>query len=72
MEGHPEEVHLELELYSRSFRQHKHVTSQRMFADGKPVAILCWIHDDKSVEKHVHQVFELQSLIRTGKKIEWR
>ena len=43
--------------------------------DDRPVAVLCWVDNDKDhdLKKSVRglQVFELQSLLREGKKIEW-
>jgi hypothetical protein len=68
------EVHLELEVYSSGFFAHGHdkqVHNRRYKKDGRPVAILCWIDNDKSVRKHVHRVYELQSLIREGQTIRW-
>jgi len=77
-EGHSEEVHLELEVYSDGFFLHTHdkqVKDGRFTGDGKPVAVLCWIDNkktgDKDVTKCVHHVYELQALIREGKKMVW-
>jgi hypothetical protein len=65
-------VHMELELYSSSFLSHGHQRQARgKRFDGKPVAILCWTHDDPAVAKHVQRVYELQSLIRDCRKIVW-
>lgn len=83
IKGKAEEVHLELELYSKSFLTHGHarqVDNKGRFprktgknADKKPVAILCWIDNTKSgvLKPYVHRVYELQSLIREGRKIRW-
>ena len=74
IERHAEEVHLELEVYSDGFFAHghnEHLRSRRFKEDGKPVAVLCWIEDNKKVRDCVHRVYELQSLIREGKKIRW-
>lgn len=72
--GSSKEVHLELELYSSGFFAHghdKHVHNRRFKEDGKPVAVLCWIDNDKKVKDRVHEVYELQTLIRRGGKICW-
>jgi len=75
LEGKREEVHLELELYSEGFFSHGHhhqVRNHQFKEDHKPVAVLCWIDNDKSgVKQKVHRVYELQSLIRERKKIRW-
>ena len=90
IKGKAEEVHLELEVYSKGFLGHGHdrqVDKKGRFpkktgknADKKPVAILCWIDNEKSstlnvkgrkVKDCVHRVYELQSLIREGRKIRW-
>jgi hypothetical protein len=74
IEGHSQEVHLELEVYSEGFFTHCHdeqVRNRRFKPDGKPVAVLCWIDNDFRVAKRVHRVYELRSLIRDGKKIRW-
>jgi len=74
IDGHSKEVYLELEVYSRSFilhRHHKRVKKRRFKDDDTPVAILCWIDDDPKAKRYVHRVYELQSLIREGKKIRW-
>ena len=60
--GRPDRVHLELELYSQSFRLHGHDPNDKKCTDGLPVAVLCWIDDDRSAQNHVHRVDELQSL----------
>lgn len=73
--GSSEEVHLELEVYSEGFISYGHyeqVENGRFTGDGKPIAVLCWIDNKKDVKKHVERVFELQSLIREEKKIEWK
>lgn len=72
--GNREEVHLELEVYSDGFFSHGHsegVANRKFKGDGKPVAVLCWIDNAKEVKRHVHRVYELQSLIREGKKVVW-
>jgi len=74
MDGHPEPVHLELEVYSDGFFSHGHheqVRDCRFTGDGKPVAVLCWIDNNQAVSHRVHRVFELRSLIREGKKVCW-
>ena len=74
LKGRPEEVHLELEVYSDGFFSHGHhkqVENGRFQEDGKPVAVLCWIDNNKGVKDCVHKVYELQSLIREGKQIVW-
>lgn len=80
LEGRRDEVHLELELYSSGFIAHGHcdqVSNSCFDADGRPVAVLCWIDNDgrqsqprvpKLVNNHV---FELRSLISSGTKIGW-
>jgi hypothetical protein len=74
--GKAEPVHLELELYSSSFDSHGHSDQVRagLFkGDKKPVGVLCWIDDDRAgnLKRHVHQVYELQSLLREGGHIRW-
>ncbi len=74
IEGSPGEVHLELEVYSKGFIYHGHskgVAHQTFKEDGKPIAVLCWIDNAAEVRKCVHDVYELQSLIREGKKLVW-
>lgn len=88
LKGKTEEVHLELELYSSSFLNHGHEKQvkdcrfkgtrkskgqAKIKGDGKPVAVLCWMNDDKSkaVRRHVHRIFELRELLRDGKPIRW-
>jgi hypothetical protein len=74
IKGYAQEVHLELEVYSDGFFNHGHheqVEKGKFKKDGKPVAVLCWIDNNKEVKGYVHQVYELQSLIREGKKIVW-
>jgi hypothetical protein len=71
IDGNLKEVHLELEMYSSGFFAHGHdkQVRKRCFKDdAKPVAVLCWIDDDPDVKDKVHRVYELQSLIREGKK----
>lgn len=74
IEGRRNPVHLELELYSSGFMAHGHNRQVRRRAfgeDRKPIAVLCWIDDDKRARPFVHRVYELQALIRKGKKIAW-
>lgn len=83
LEGCEEEVHLELEVYSEGFFSHGHnshanLTQKRFTEVGKslPIAVLCWIDnrkklDGKSVQSFVHDVYELQTLIRKGTTIVW-
>jgi hypothetical protein len=74
IDGRSKEVYLELEVYSRSFILHRHhtrVKNRRFKDDDTPVAILCWIDDDPKAKRYVHRVYELQSLIREGRKIRW-
>lgn len=78
IKGKVEEVYLELELYSKTFRDHEHqrqIRRRRFKGDGesKPVAVLCWIDDDrdKELRRYVHRVYELQALIREGRLIRW-
>ena len=82
-EGSPDEVHLELEVYSEGFFLHGHhkhsALRDKVFTEdgkSKPTAVLCWIdnektRDGKTVQDHVRAVYELQSLIREGKKMIW-
>ena len=61
LQGKREPVHLELEVYSKSFFNHDHhlqIGRSGMFTDRrdktvgrKPVGVLCWIHDDKGSPK---------------------
>jgi hypothetical protein len=72
--GSEEEVHIELEVYSEGFfshGHHLHVSERRFVRDGRRVAVLCWIDNKKDVINHVCRVYELQSLIREGKKMDW-
>ncbi len=74
--GRAETVHLELEVYSEGFCAHGHdgqCCDHRFKEDGKPVAVLCWIHNEKNpkLKRCVHRVFELQDLLRRAKKIRW-
>jgi hypothetical protein len=74
--GKAETVHLELELYGSSFDTHRHskqVWAHKFKDDKKPVGVLCWLDDDRdgSVKHRVHRVFELQTLLREGKRIHW-
>lgn len=81
------EVHLELEVDSLGFWHHwddlrrvsgrRNVRQARLVDedDDRPVAILCWVDGDRSHElrRSVRQlrVFELQKLLREGRKIVW-
>ena len=85
---HGKEVHLELEFDSLGFWLHwddlrrfpkcrgKRQAKLRDKNDDTPVAVLCWVDGDKlrQLRKEVRhlRVFELQTLLREGKKIEWR
>lgn len=85
LQGKADPVHLELELYSKSFISHGHgnqVDQQGWFKEineGKlkkrPVAVLCWIDDVQQAQLkrdgRVSRVFELQSLIREKLRIRW-
>jgi len=85
LRGKSEPVHLELEVYSSSFLSHGHpvqIKAQDYYSeevngvvDKKPVAVLCWIDNvrTKQMKKagRVSRVFELQSLIREGRRIKW-
>ncbi len=61
LQGKRDPVHLELELYSKSFLNHDHhlqIGRGGMFTDKhdrsigrRPVGVLCWIDDDKSSPK---------------------
>jgi hypothetical protein len=76
LRGRSEPVHLELELYSTSFIQHAH--SEQMRAkrfDGAPVAILCWVDDDRTgtLKRWVDHVIALSDLLRESRRIHlWR
>ena len=83
IKGKAEEVHLELEMYSSGFMAHGHykqVDKKGRFSeetgekdDKRPVAVLCWVDDDKhrTLKPYVHRVYELQSLLRQGRRIRW-
>ncbi|MBU4270466.1 MAG: hypothetical protein KKE86_14340 [Planctomycetes bacterium] len=74
IKGYPQEVHLELEVYSQGFFSHGHdkqVSNRRFKGDGKDIAVLCWIDNNRQVKDWVHEVYELQTLIREGAKIVW-
>lgn len=80
LERRAEPVHLEIETYSKSFLLHdhdKHVRNRQFKTDERseklPVAILCWIDNDKSKQLTgmVHGVYALQQLIRDKAKIRW-
>ncbi|MFZ3199979.1 MAG: hypothetical protein WA175_02390 [Candidatus Acidiferrales bacterium] len=74
--GRKEAIHIELEIYSTSFFAHGHgqcVYDHLCKEDERPVAVLCWIDDDrkKRLKHYVHRVFELRSLIRQGRQLRW-
>jgi hypothetical protein len=75
LKGHREPVHLELETYSQSFLQHGHHRHVRngmlRKGDKRQVGVLCWIHNDTKVERHVHRVYALQDMLRDNQKIRW-
>lgn len=76
LQGKADSVHLELELYSTSFLSHRHhrqVRGRRFKEDRKPVALLCWIDDDKdgTLAPYVHRAFELRTLLRERRRIRW-
>ena len=85
LRGKAEPVHLELEVYSRSFLTHGHakeVKTRNVYRElvekkweERPLAVLCWIDDAGRSrlrrEGKVDRVFELQSLIRDGERIRW-
>jgi hypothetical protein len=82
LKGKAEVVHLELELYSKSFLNHGHAEQvrNRRFrgnanskGDNKPVCVLCWIDDAKSrtVTRHVHRIYVLRDLLKDRKPIRW-
>jgi hypothetical protein len=56
-----------------SHGQDKQVKNLFFGKDKRPVAVLCWIDNDKhrKVRNCVHKVFELRSLICNGEKIRW-
>ena len=74
IKGRSKAVHLELEVYSDGFFNHGHykqVKNGRFKDDGIPVAVLCWIDNNKNMKDYVHKVYELQTLIREGKQMVW-
>jgi hypothetical protein len=80
LEGKADPVHLELESYSSGFLLHGHdgqVSDGRFKTDddaeNQPVGVLCWIDDEKNVKLKscVHNVYELQQLLRGKDKIRW-
>lgn len=80
IKGKAESVHLELELYSSSFKLHGHdeqVRAKHLSLEGdpdhKPVGVLCWIDDDRKgeVARKVHRIYELRSLLKEKKTIGW-
>ena len=86
LRGRSEPVHLELELYSKSYLAHGHgqqveqpdhfIEEIENRTEKRPFAVLCWINDaDKKrlrSKGKVSRVFELQQLIRDGEAIRWR
>ena len=74
IDGSPEKVHLELEVYSSGFfshGHHDHVQNAKFTGDDLPVAVLCWIDNSPKVKDCVHRVYELQSLIRDNQRMIW-
>jgi len=80
IKGRTEPVHLELELYSSSFKLHGHFKQVRAKClslkddtDHRPVGVLCWIDDgrNRSVAEKVHRIYELRSLLREKRTIRW-
>jgi len=85
LKGRREPVHLELEVYGKSYLNHghaKHVNPKGRFKsviDGLEqtyaVGVLCWINDDREnklkTEGRAQRVFALQELLRTGHTIKW-
>lgn len=83
IEGVPNEVHLELEMYASGFYSHGH---QDKVKDGKfkgedgkfegpEVGVLCWVDDDDDdqVKGCVHdRVYALDALLRKDERIRWR
>lgn len=68
-------VWLELELYSQHFEDHGHVEQLVTIRrdEGYPVAVLCWLDNAKNCKwRKKVTVYELQSLLREGKKIKLR
>lgn len=86
LRGKAEPVHLELELYSKSYLAHGHgqqVTEPDHYieefedrTEKRPLAVLCWINDVKRkrlrTQGKVSRVLELQQLIRDREPISWR
>ena len=86
LKGKAGPVHLELELYSKSYLAHGHGSqvSQRDYfseeiagrIEKRPFGILCWIDDaDRKLLKakgKVSRVFELQQLIRDRESLRWK
>jgi len=75
LRGKAEPVHLEVEVYSSSFDAHGHanqVWGGKFREDRRSVAVLCWVDDaDDRLRRRVHDVYELQTLIRDNSKIKW-
>ncbi len=83
LRGKADPVHLEIEVYSKSFLAHCHDEQVRRgcfteHTDAQPakapVGLLCWVDDERRsrpAKCGVRHVFELQQLIRDGKNIRW-
>jgi hypothetical protein len=80
LKGKAAPIYLELELRSSSFIAHGHkkeVYRRRFKEDdshpAKPVGVLCWHNDDErhEVQRCVHRVYELRTLLREGRSIRW-
>lgn len=83
LRGRADPVHLELEVYSKSFETHGHLKvvdangefqERNGLSDPQPVGLLCWVNDLKteSLKRRNIPVFELQELLRERKCISWR
>lgn len=83
LRGRADPVHLELEVYSRSFETHGHLDDmdakgrfeeRNGLSDPQPVGLLCWVNNLKTdlLKRRRIPVFELQELLREGKRISWR
>jgi hypothetical protein len=84
LRGRADPVHLEVEVYSKSFLTHGHgddIDGKGRFKeiregkpDKKPVGLLCWVNDEnhRNLARRGIRVFELQELIREGRRIVWR
>ena len=69
LEGVPQPVQLELELYSQNYISHEHPSDRK-------IGVLCWLNDDprekgERVRDRVHKIFELRELLKRKQKIEW-